>query len=308
MHDVVIAVHGGAGSDRMLRAAADWEEAVRAGLRTSLAAGYRVLAGGGSALDAVEQAVRELERDEHFNAGRGSVLDARGEVTMDASIMDGAKRSAGAVAAVTQVVHPICAARLVMSETPHVLLVGADALAHCRQHGLETAAPEHFITEVRKRELDEIRRRGASAEGPDLFDSLATVGAVALDRHGNLAAATSTGGTANRLPGRVGDSALIGAGTWADNATCAVSATGIGETIIRAAFAHEVDALMRYRNLALGDACRAALGQVVALGGAVGCVAIDAGGRTAQPFSTPAMPRGVMRGPDDVTIAIRRSE
>lgn len=305
MPEAVIAVHGGAGSDRAQRDVPDWEQAVRDGLHTSLATGYRVLADGGSALDAVERAARELEGDEHFNAGRGSVLDARGDVTMDASIMNGADRKAGAVAALSRVTHPITAARLVMTQTRHVLLVGGEALALCRAHGLETAEPGYFITELRKRQLDEIKRRGTSAEGPGRIDSLATVGAVALDRDGNLAAATSTGGTANHLPGRVGDSAVIGAGTWADNATCAVSATGIGETIIRAAFAHEIDALMRYRKMTLGDASRKALDIVVVLGGAVGCVAVDSAGLTAMPFSTPAMPRGVMRGPNDVEIAVR---
>ncbi len=304
MPDAVIAVHGGAGSRRQSGAADGWEEGVRVGLRTSLEAGYRVLDAGGSALDAVEEAVRELERDEHFNAGRGSVLDARGEVSTDASIMSGRDRRAGAVADLSGVVHPISAARLVMERTPHVLLVGPGAKALCREHDLEIAAPEHFVTELRKRELERSRAEGGAQPGG--LDSLATVGAVALDAAGNLAAATSTGGIIAKLPGRVGDSALIGAGTWADNATCAVSATGTGEAIMRAAFAHEVHALMRYRRLPLEEACLRAVDRVVAIRGAVGCVAVDAHGGTAMPFSTPAMPRGVMRGPDAVEIGIGR--
>lgn len=298
----VIAVHGGAGSRQRADAGDAWDAAIRAGLRASLEAGHRVLAAGGSALDAVEQAVRVLEDDEHFNAGRGSVLDANGDVTMDASIMSGRHRRAGAVAGVSGVVHPISAARLVMERTSHVLLVGAEASSWCAEHGLEIATPDHFVTERRRRQLKRSRNEGESVG----LDNLATVGAVALDAEGNLAAATSTGGITSKLPGRVGDSAIIGAGTWADNKSCAVSATGIGEAIMRAAFAHDVHASMRFRRVSLEEACLRAMDGVVAIRGAIGCVAVDSRGRTAMPFSTPAMPRGVMRAPDDVEVAIGR--
>ena len=301
MGQLVIAIHGGAGSADE-DACARTDETMREGLREALAVGYERLERGGSALDAVEASVRHLEANALFNAGRGSVLTSEGRVQMDAAIMSGVDRSAGAIAAVPAVVHPISAARKVMEDSPHVLLVGADALAFCQQKGLHTEAPAYFVTELRKRQLARAQRDGAAEHEP----SSGTVGAVARDGQGNLAAATSTGGMSNQLPGRVGDSPLIGAGTWADNETCAVSVTGSGETIVRASVAHNIDALLRYSGLDVGQACRRSVDRVVALGGEAGCIAVDRRGRVAMPFSTPIMARGVMRTGSEIELSIGR--
>lgn len=308
MSDVVIVVHGGAGRRPREDASSNADDAVRAGLRDALSTGYAILAGGGSALDAVEQSVRRMEANEVFNAGRGSVLNAAGEARMDASIMTGRDRRAGAVAALSDVRHPISAARAVMEGTNHVLLVGDRAVAFCRAQGLSLEEAAYFVTDLRIRQLERAKREGATSLDLDQGDASGTVGAVALDATGTLAAATSTGGMTNQLPGRVGDSAIIGAGTWAANETCAVSATGVGETIMRAGFARHIDSLIRYKSMPLPRACRCAVDDVVSLRGAVGCVAVDRHGRVATPFSTPFMARGIMRGGSNVQVALDRTE
>jgi isoaspartyl peptidase/L-asparaginase-like protein (Ntn-hydrolase superfamily) len=261
-------------------------------MRESLAAcldeGGRRLAAGGSALDSVESAVRHLEDDALFNAGRGSVLTAAGRVEMDASIMDGRRRAAGAVGCVWRLAHPVSAARLVMERSPHVLLVGEGAEAFAAAHGAERVRPEDLVTEPRRRELERVQ---AGAQP----GSAGTVGAVALDESGHLAAATSTGGLTGQLPGRIGDSAAAGAGTWADDDSCAVSGTGHGEAFIRSALAHEVDAGLRLAKLSLEEACRRALARVTRLGFRGGLVAVDRGGAIAAPFTTPALFRGWVR-------------
>lgn len=282
MHEVVIAVHGGAGrgeSDPVRLAAR------HAGLAAALGAGRSVLAGGGTALDAVVAAVAVLEDDEEFNAGRGSALTTACRVEMDASVAWGATGRAGAVAAVEGVRHPVLAARAVLDDGRHVLLAGAGAGAFARQAGLAFEDPAWFVTG---------RRR------TDAKSSQGTVGAVALDAAGHLAAATSTGGRTGQLPGRVGDSPILGAGTWADDRTCALSATGAGEAFMRVAFAHEVDARMRLLpGTDLDAATAAALDLVRAAGGGGGggCIALDASGALAMPFSTDSMHRGFARGP-----------
>jgi isoaspartyl peptidase/L-asparaginase-like protein (Ntn-hydrolase superfamily) len=275
----VLAVHGGAGAgepdpDRL---AARWE-----GLTAALTAGRAVLARDGTALDAVVAAVEVLEDHPEFNAGRGSALTTAGRVEMDASVACGETLRAGAVAAVTGVRHPVAAARAVLEDARHVILVAGGAEAFAREHRLEFCDPDWFVTERRRAE------QVAASEG--------TVGAVALDRRGHLAAATSTGGRTGQLPGRVGDSPIIGAGTWADDRTCAVSATGAGEAFIRAAFAHEVDARLRLASRDLDAATVTALERVVAAGGRGGCIALDATGRLAMPFTTASMHRGFTRG------------
>jgi isoaspartyl peptidase/L-asparaginase-like protein (Ntn-hydrolase superfamily) len=240
-------------------------------------------------------AVRVLEDCPWLNAGRGSVLGATGEIEMDASVMDGATRRAGAVAGLRSVLNPVLAARAVMEHSPHVLLAGEGAERFAQQQGLPRAAPESFVTELRRRQLARWRER---VTGPGEADAQpaggGTVGAVARDPQGHLAAATSTGGVTGKLPGRVSDSALIGAGNFADDATCAVSATGTGDAFIRAGFAHQVDALMRHAGLSLAEACQRALASVRSLGGYGGCIAIDAAGRVALPFDTAVMSRGVI--------------
>ena len=239
-----------------------------------------MLAAGGASLDAVTAAVVGLEDDPLFNAGRGAVYNAEGRHELDASIMEGATLRAGAVAAVSRIRNPILAARAVMERSPHVLLAGASAERFARRYGLKLASASYFHTAAR---LEALRKNLKHHHG--------TVGAVALDRGGTLAAATSTGGFTGKLPGRVGDSPIVGAGTWADNATCAVSATGHGELFIRTALAHEVAARIKHGKQSLHRAATAALIAIARLGGDGGLVAIDRRGNVAMPFNSEAMLR-----------------
>jgi L-asparaginase / beta-aspartyl-peptidase len=286
---VAIAVHGGAGNWP-----ADAEERAVAGVERAVAAGHAVLAAGGAALDAVQAAVIVLEDDPVFNAGRGAVLHEEGGVLHDAAVMRGADRAAGAVAALQGIRNPVRAARAVLEEGRHVLLVGEPAAAFARAAGLETAPDAWFRTPERERALE----RGLSArEG--------TVGAVARDARGGVAVATSTGGINGKHPGRVGDSPLLAAGTWADDATVAVSCTGDGEAIIRAALAHEIDALMRHAGLPLDAACERALSGLAAYGGTGGLVAVGAAGGVAAPFTKAGMPCGWRVGDEPVVTRLR---
>ena len=291
----ILAVHGGAGGPPGSSAEA---EEVRAGLAASLRAGQAVLAAGGAALDAVEAAAAVLESHPLFNAGRGAALTSAGGDELDAAIMDGRSRALGAVACLRGIENPIRVARLVLERTPHVLLVGPGAEAFAAAHGVPSVQPASLVTSPRWADLERARQGARRPEGGG------TVGAVALDAAGHLAAATSTGGTTNQLPGRVGDSPLAGAGTWADDATCAVSATGTGELFVRSAFAHEVDARMRLLGAPLDAACKEALRRVGALGGRGGCIAVDAGGRVATPFTSAAMPRGTIAEGGEPRVAI----
>ena len=246
MDEIAIVVHGGAGGCRATRSVSS---ACASGAAAAVAAGHAVLAAGGTALDAVEAAVVVLEDDPEFNAGRGAALTEYGRVELDASMMDGTTRAAGAVAAVRGVRNPIRAARAVLEEGRHVLLVGPPAIEFAATAGLAFESETWFVTE---------RERQALAGGV-VESARGTVGAVARDAAGRLAAATSTGGVSGQRLGRVGDSPLVGAGTWADDATVAVSCTGHGESIIRSALAHEVDALLRHRGLGLQEACELAI-------------------------------------------------
>ncbi|HEY1797235.1 MAG TPA: isoaspartyl peptidase/L-asparaginase [Stellaceae bacterium] len=295
--DFALAIHGGAGTPP--RAAFDLACAPQyhAGLQRALAAGRDILAVGGAALDAVTAAVIELEDDPLFNAGRGAVYTAAGTHEMDAAIMDGRGRRAGALAGICGPRNPILAARAVMEKTPHVMLAGAGAMEFCRAQRLDFAPPGYFDTEARRRALAEFLR------GQGLDDQSrrhGTVGAVARDRGGNLAAATSTGGMTGKEPGRIGDSPIIGAGTFADNESCAVSATGHGEFFIRYAAAHEVAARLTHAGESLDAAATAVVAQITGAGGSGGLVAIDRRGAIALPFSTPGMYRGYVR--DDSTL------
>jgi isoaspartyl peptidase/L-asparaginase-like protein (Ntn-hydrolase superfamily) len=266
------------------------EAAYHQAIEDALAAGSSVLEDGGSALDAVQAAVESLEDCPLLNAGRGSVLTTEGRVEMDASIMSGADLRAGAVASVTGVRHAVALARVVMDETSHVLVTGPGAERLAGEHSLEVCAPEWFVTEKQ-------RERWMTSKG--------TVGAVALDAEGHLAAATSTGGVKGQLPGRVGDSPLIGAGTYADDATCAVSSTGDGELIIRAGLAAEVSALMRLSGLDLAKAASRALrDRVGPLRGDAGLIALDAAGNVAMPANTTVMHRGVRRNGGSAETAV----
>jgi beta-aspartyl-peptidase (threonine type) len=273
----VLLVHGGAGNPR--GGTVEDEPAHHEALRDALLAGYELLTAGAPALDAVEAAVRSLEETALFNAGRGSVLTADGKVEMDAAVMDGTSREAGACAGVTRVRHAVTLARAIMEKSPHVLLVGEGAERYAADAGLEFEDPSWFVT-------DRERERHASPE------QHGTVGAVALDAAGQLAAATSTGGVRGQLPGRVGDSPVIGAGTWADDHV-AVSCTGQGERFIRAAAAHELSALVRHGRLPLVDAAR----QVIdGLDGDGGLIVVARDGSAAMPFNTALMYRGLAAG------------
>ncbi len=290
-----LAIHGGAGVIERDQLGAEEERAIHADLGRALDAGHAVLRDGGSALDAVQAAVVVLEESPRFNAGKGSVFDAEGRHELDASLMEGHTRRAGAVAGVVTVRNPVRLARAVMEHSPHVLLIGegAERFADTRTE-IERVPNDWFDTDVRRAQLAETQaRERAEADAADLKGKyFGTVGAVALDAHGRLAAATSTGGMTNKRWGRVGDSPLIGCGTWAD-AHCAVSGTGWGEYFIRNAVAHDVAARIAYGGASLQDAADAVImREVPSLGGDGGAIAVDARGNIALPFNTSGMYRG----------------
>jgi len=294
---VVLVVHGGAGSLRPGLLSADGEAAVRASIEGALRAGHAALAAG-SALDAVEAAITRLEDDPQFNAGRGAVLAADGTARHDASVMDGRTGGAGASAGTMHVRHPITLARRVMEASPHVLLTGDGAEAFAREQGLETVENDWFITDDARRTLEAVQQRERESRGDALVlpesARVGTVGAVAMGADGTLAAGTSTGGMTNKRWGRIGDSPIVGAGTWADGA-CGVSATGHGEFFIRLGVARDIAARVAY----LGETCAAAARHVVGrtltdAGGAGGVIALGADGVAAMPFNTSGMSRGTI--------------
>ena len=285
-----LVIHGGAGTISPDRITPELERDLRAGLQRSLEAGEAILQNEGSSLDAVAAAVRVLEDDPLFNAGRGSVFTSAGTHEMDAAVMDGRSLNAGAVGGLKRVKNPILLARAVMEKSPHVMLAGEGAEDFARKLGLEIVAQDYFYTEQRWQALERVR--AAHAESLTDADRHGTVGAVALDRFGDLAAATSTGGNTNKWPGRIGDTPVIGAGTYANNQTCAVSATGDGEFFIRAVAGHDLSALMEYRRMNLAEAARAVIDKIGALGGTGGLVAVDREGNIALPFNTTGMYRG----------------
>ena len=322
-----LAIHGGAGTISRQLMTPEKEQAYQAALRQSLEAGYAVLRQGGPALDAVEAAVRSLEDCPLFNAGRGAVFTHEGHHEMDAAIMDGRNRAAGAVAGTRSVQNPILAARLVMEKTDHVLLAypGADELA--REHGLPLQPAEYFFTQQRYDQLQEalqegrmrldhselvhtataapIAEPGAFPTSEDPKKKMGTVGAVARDQHGNLAAATSTGGMTNKRYSRIGDSPIIGSGTFADNRTCAISCTGHGEYFLRAVVAHDISCLMEYRGLSLAEACRIVVHDKLApIGGEGGLVAVDGAGNMTLPFNSEGMYRGSIGSASDLYIGL----
>jgi isoaspartyl peptidase/L-asparaginase-like protein (Ntn-hydrolase superfamily) len=296
----LVAVHGGAGALERGGPAPVEEAEARRALGEALDAAMARLREGGTALDAVVEAVAVLEDHPLFNAGRGSALTAKGRVEMDASLMDGATRAAGGVACVRTVRSPVRLARLVLERTPHVLLVGAGAEAFAREQGLPRIDPAWLVVPEQRERLRRARRRARESQPP----GHGTVGAVARDAAGHLAAATSTGGLVNQLPGRVGDSPIAGAGTWADDATCAVSATGAGEALIRVAFGHEVDAGMRLGGLALDQAVHAALARLAALGANGGCIALAREGAPLLAFTSAAMWRGWLAAGGETHVAL----
>jgi L-asparaginase / beta-aspartyl-peptidase len=291
----VLVIHGGAGTITRASMTPEREAEYRAALDQALKIGYAILDKGGSSLDAVEATVRFMEDSPLFNAGKGAVFTHEGRNELDASIMDGRTRLAGAVAAVTIIKNPISAARAVMEKSEHVMLVGRGAELFATEQGLEVVDPSYFWTERRWKDLQKELLKEKQTANPD--NKHGTVGAVALDRNGNLAAATSTGGRTNKKFGRVGDTPVIGAGTFADNATCAVSGTGHGEFFIRWAVAHEIAALMRYKGLSVAAAADEVINkQLKNVKGEGGVIALDAKGNFAMPFNSDGMYRGWMKG------------
>ena len=307
----VLAIHGGAGVIERGSMTPEREVRYRTALENALRAGYEVIQNGGSALDAVTAAITPLEDSPLFNAGKGAVFTHEETVELDASIMDGATLAAGAVAGVTTVKNPILLARRVMEASPHVLLVGEGAESFADEQGFRAVANDYFYTEHRREALRQAQERERSTSGalapPEAWQMTGTVGAVALDRNGHLAAATSTGGMTNKRWGRVGDSPIIGAGTYADDETCAVSATGHGEYFIRLAVAHDIAARMRHGGVSLANAAEAVIhGRLTQLGGTGGVIAIDKDGRVAMPFNTPGMFRGTIDADGNVAVEIYR--
>ena len=299
-----LVIHGGAGQLRREQVGAEGDAHARAAMAAALDAGATILARGGSALDAVEAAVRVLEDDPHFNAGRGSVFSAEGINELDAAIMEGTHREAGAVSAVTKAKHPIALARAVMEQSPHVMLTAAGADRFGAEHGLEQAAPAWFHTDERWRQYEELRAGGT-------FDAdlkYGTVGAVARDSQGRLAAATSTGGLTGKRWNRIGDSPVIGAGTWADDRGAATSCTGSGEHFIRVGAAHELSARVRLARQALGEAGDGVIAEVGGLGGVGGLISVDGQGRGGWSFNSGGMYRGLARADQPPLVAIYGDE
>ncbi|MDQ6786844.1 MAG: isoaspartyl peptidase/L-asparaginase [Acidobacteriota bacterium] len=308
-----LAIHGGAGTILRSELTAELEKEYRNGLQTALREGWRILQNGGNAVDAVEAAVVELENFPLFNAGRGAVFTHEGKNEMDACIMDGKTGNAGAVAFVRNVKNPIKLARAVMEKTEHILLAGEGTSEFAKSVNIETAPDEYFFTDLRYQQLlrareentvqlDHAERKVQSPKTKDQAKNpkskiqnpkpLGTVGAVACDIFGNVAAATSTGGMTNKKFGRIGDTPIIGAGTYADNETCAVSCTGHGEFFMRAVAAYDVAARMKYKNLALKEAANEVVEHLRAIGGEGGLIAVDTSGNIALPFNSGGMYRG----------------
>lgn len=320
-----IAIHGGAGTITRKNMSPEMEKAYREGLSAALQKGYAVLKNGGSSLDAVEAAVVEMENNPLFNAGKGAVFTHEGKNEMDAAIMNGATLAAGSIAGVSTIRNPVKTARKVMEKSEHVMLTGKGAEKFAREQGEVIVDPSYFYTEKRweglqralkaeKTELDhsDTVRKASPKTGYLIFDEgkkFGTVGAVALDQNGNLAAATSTGGMTNKRWNRVGDAPIIGAGTYANNATCAVSATGHGEYFIRSVVAYDISALMEYKGLSLKNAADDVVMQkLVKRGGEGGVIAVDKNGNIALPFNSEGMYRASIDTEGKVYIGIYKDE
>jgi beta-aspartyl-peptidase (threonine type) len=278
-----IVIHGGAGVITREKMTPEMDKDYRASLTIALNAGKKILSDGGSALDAVENVIRIMEDNPLFNAGKGAVFNHDGKNELDASIMDGSNLAAGAVAGVTDIKNPISAARRVMTNSPHVMLSGAGASQFAKEQGLEIVTPDYFFTQRRLNDLKEALKNEKNG----------TVGCCALDKSGNLAAGTSTGGMTNKRYNRIGDTPIIGAGNYANNNTCAVSGTGHGEFFIRWTVAHDISALMEYKGLSLKDASELVVNvKLVKAGGSGGVICVDKSGNISMPFNSEGMFRG----------------
>ena len=301
-----IVIHGGAGTLPRAEMSGEAERKYRAALSEAIDQGYAVMQDGGTSLDAVTRAVMLLEDNPLFNAGRGSVFTLDGRNEMDASIMEGRTLQAGAVCGLTRIRNPVELARAVMERSEHVMLAGAGAEEFAASQGISFVPQSYFHTPERWRQLERIRAGEFGLSGHTI-SHVGTVGAVALDTHGHLAAATSTGGMTGKRFQRIGDSPIIGAGTYADDRSCAVSATGHGEVFIRAAVAHDICARMRFGGRSVGEAARQVIfGELAALGGEGGVIAIDAHGEIAMEFNSEGMFRASKKADEETQIAIYR--
>lgn len=290
-----IAIHGGAGTILKKDLSSELEAAYHAVMREALTKGYSVLVEHGNAIDAIEQTIKVLEDSPLFNAARGAVFSNSGENELDAAIMDGSNLMAGMVAGVSRIKNPISLARAIMEKSPHVMLIGKGAEIFAEKYDIELVPHAYFYTEKQWQKLQRAKLRAATGQYEDISEEEkhGTVGAVALDQKGNLAAGTSTGGMTNKHVGRVGDSPILGAGTYANNATCAVSATGHGEYYMRLVVSYDISALMAYQNLSLKDAAEKVIFEKLSqLGGTGGVIAIDKNGDIVMPFNTNGMYRG----------------
>ncbi|MDX2129109.1 MAG: isoaspartyl peptidase/L-asparaginase [Chloroherpetonaceae bacterium] len=299
-----LAIHGGAGTITRALMTPEMEKAYRESLEKALKKGASILESGGAALDAVEAVVMLLEDDSLFNAGKGAVFTHEGKNELDAAIMNGENLAAGSVAGVRHIKNPIALARKVMEKSEHVMMVGEGAETFAWELGFEKMPESYFYTEQRWKSLQKIK----AEEITSAKEKHGTVGAVALDQNGNLAAATSTGGMTNKRYGRVGDAPIIGAGTYANNQSCAISATGWGEYFIRVGVAKEIEAAIRFKGLAVDEASRLALDQVKSLGGDGGVIVIDQNGNIAMPFNSEGMYRGFIKAGEKAQTAIYKDE
>ena len=311
-----IVIHGGAGTILKENMTDSLEQAYKAKLEEAIRTGHEILANGGTALEAVQRTINVMENSPLFNAGKGAVFTNEETNELDASIMDGETLNAGAVAGVTTIKNPINLAYEVMVNSEHVLLAGRGAERFAKEQGIEIVDPSYFYTENRFKSLQKIKKAEAAKEkeeaskmafyDPFIKDSkFGTVGCAALDKHGNLAAGTSTGGMTNKKYNRIGDAPIIGAGTYANNATCAVSSTGWGEFFIRGMVAHDISALMEYKGLSLEEAARLVIQEKIpALGGDGGIIAIDHDGNVAMEFNTAGMYRAKMNKKGELEIGI----
>ena len=313
----VMVIHGGAGTILKSSMTPAKEAAYREVLTQALKTGYETLKAGKSSLDAVEATIHIMEDSPLFNAGKGAVFTHDGKNEMDAAIMDGKTQMAGAVAGVTTIRNPISAARAVMEKSEHVMMVGAGAELFAKQAGFTIVPPSYFYTKDRwdglqraikedsvKAVLDHGSKKSMLLGIQNKDNKFGTVGAVALDKAGNLAAGTSTGGMTNKKYGRVGDAPIIGAGTYAKNETAGISATGWGEFYIRNVVAHDISAMMEYKNMSLQDAATAAMQKVEKMGGDGGLIALDRAGNVAMPFNTAGMYRGTVTEDGQIEVLI----
>lgn len=310
-HPVAMVIHGGAGTITRATMTPEVEKQIREKLAEALQTGYDVLKSGGTSLDAVEKTIRVLEDSPLFNAGKGAVFTHDGRNELDSSIMDGKTMNAGAVTEVTIIRHPITAARAVMEKSKHVMLAGKGAELFATEQGLEIVDPSYFWTERRWKQLQKILMKenesGKTSEALDDGDHrFGTVGAVAVDRDGNIAAGTSTGGLTNKMYGRVGDSPIIGAGTYARNQTCGVSGTGTGEYFIRWNVASRISDMMEYKGLSVEEAAKQVIDMLSTVGGDGGVIAMDANGNVAMPFNTEGMYRGYVKDDGKPVILLYR--